>query len=202
MHLIERFIASMERSRYEENPTVFPVLDGDNLVGTCFIWKTRRNNCFVISRSLHARRDYTCLIPVEEGNKQKIFKIGLNRGKEGADFVATAVKNHPRVPNFVESSNISDAGRQIYMVSRKVHCKICGKLQTNFISKFCQVKKDTKYGYNYNKNEGGGFKDFPYGAPVVNDKNQVVGIVKKFQEDGKYFEVVDFKELKFHVDDA
>ena len=137
------------RSTYEKNPTVFPVLDGDNLVGTCFVWKTRRNNFFVISRSLHARRDYTCLIPVEEGNKQKIFKIGLNRGKEGADFVATAVKNHPRVPNFVESSQNSDAdvGRQIYMVSCKARCKKCKKLQTKSISKYCRVEKETTMVY-------------------------------------------------------
>ena len=171
------------------------MLQGGNLVGTCFVWNTRRSNCFVISPSFEGK-DCTCLIPVKEGNERKLFKIGLNRGKEGEDFVATAVPDDPRVPNFVESSDIGDVGRQIYMVSGKARCNRCDKFQTKFISKFCQVEKGTKYSYNYKK-IGGGFKDFPYGAPVVNDEKQVVGIVKSYQENGIYFEIVDIKKLKF-----
>ena len=77
-------------------------------------------------------------------------------------------------------------------------CKRCDKFQTKFISKFCRVEKGTKYSYNYKKIQGDRFKDFPYGAPVVNDEKQVVGIVKSYQENGIYFEVVDIKKLKFH----
>ena len=173
------------------------MLQGDNLVGTCFVWNTRRNNCFVISRSFEGK-DCTCLIPVKEGNERKLFEIRLNRGKKGEDFVATALPpDDHRVPNFVESSEIGDVGRQIYMVSRKARCKKCDKFQTKFISKFYRVEKGTKYSYNYKKIQGDGFKDFPFGAPVVNDEKQVVGIVKSYQENGIYFEVVDIKKLKF-----
>ena len=36
-------------------------------------------------------------------------------------------------------------------------------------------RKRNDYGlYNYHKSQGGRFKDFPWGAPVVSDKNQVV----------------------------
>ena len=102
-----------------------------------------------------------------------------------------------RVLNFVESSDIGDVGRRIYMVSSKARCKRCDKFQTKFISKFSRGEKGTKYKYNYKKIQGDRFKDFPYGAPVVNDEKQVVGIVKSYQENGIYFEVVDIKKLKF-----
>ena len=183
---------------YENKPSVFPMLsqktgqcstaEEQKQEGTCFALKSNENKFRLVSPSLPGKKCY-CLVPVGEEFK----KVYLKDGTEGKDYVVTDVQDL----ELTESFQLSDSrhGKKVYMISRRARCRNCKKFWLRYFSKKCKVVKlrEEKFGaettYIYKKKNGSFKKDFLVGAPVVDDKNKVVGIVKPIDSQLKDFEV-------------
>ena len=183
---------------YENQPSVFPIFsqtteqsstaDGPQQEGTCFAVKYDGNKLRFVSPSLPGKKCH-CLVPVVDGFE----KVDLKDCTEDRDYVVTNVQDR-EITEFFQLNGGSD-GKKVYMISRRARCGKCNKFWLRYFSKKCKVVKlregefDAGTKYNYKKKDGSFKKDFLVGAPVVDDENKVVGIVKSIHSQSKVFEV-------------
>ena len=182
---------------YEKKPSVFPMfsetteqrstVERQRLEGTCFAVKDDEENMIrLVSPSLPGKKCH-CLVPVVDGFK----KVDLNDGTVDMDYVVTDVQDS-EITEYFQLNGGSD-GKKVYMISRRARYGTCNNFWLRYFSKKCKVVKLREKKFDaettYKKKNGSFKKDFLVGAPVVDEKNKVVGIVKSIDFQLKNFEV-------------
>lgn len=171
---------------FEKYPSVFPVVVGRMIIGTAFVFQTQDSGSFVVSWS--SQDQSTCRMIVNRNNKIEVHSITLrHKDPAGATVAGGSSQNLrtqtlPKLPGGVQPfeavpSDGDQTGSMFYMAARRtVHgCNNKNGMLPTRTSKICKVKRCEDG--SYVRRRGRRFKSFPLGAPLVNDKNQLVGVI-------------------------
>ena len=179
------------------DPLVFPVVVDRKIIGTAFVFQTKDSRSYVVSWS--SEEESTCRMivnsMVNNASAPKVYNITLRHKHPAGATVAGGSSQDLAIGTVPEqySGNVSSfktvpsdgdrTGSKLYMVSRRaVHgCenRLMGLLPTR-TSKICPVKR--REDGSYVRRRGKSFKSFPLGAPLVNDKDELVGVVTAFEK--------------------
>lgn len=176
---------------FEKVPRVFPVVLVGKVIGSAFVFQTQDSRSYIVSWS--SVKQSTCRMIVRLVSGLNVHSITLrhnnravgNSAEESVkNFVAEAIPEEicGRTPKFkVVPPNGIQTASKLFMVSRRVAhgCDGSKGVLITRTSKICPVvsREDGSY------LRSGGFKSCPLGAPLVNDNDELVGMVTAFQED-------------------
>ena len=180
------------------DPLVFPVVVDRKIIGTAFVFQTEDSRSYVVSWSLEEESTCRMIVNILDNNASapKVYSITLRHKHHAGATVAEVSSQNLAIGTVLEqhSGNVSPfkagpsdgdrTGSKLYMVSRRaVHgCGngLMGLLPTR-TSKICQVKNLEND--SYIRRRGRSFKSFPLGPPLVNDKDELVGVVTAFEKE-------------------
>ena len=185
------------KPKYERDPSVFPVVIDRKMIGTAFVFQTKDSRNYVVSWSLEEMSTCRMIVNmmVNNASARKVYSITLRHKHHAGATVAEGSSQNLAIGTVSNqhSGNVSvfkavpsdgdQTGSKFYMAScRAVHgCgnRLRGLLPTR-TSKICSVKKDEDG--SYVRLGDGRFKSFPLGAPLVNDKDELVGVITAFKK--------------------
>ena len=147
-------------------------MSGSVIVGTAFIFKDRNSKSHLVSWS--SKPQPTCITIVKRDGRKEVRTIPLR--KVGNSDLLT--ENVPEdmcnsVPEF-KAARSNTIVEKLLMASPRCACGCQGLLMSR-LSKICPLKKLSDA--TYVRKRGRVFKSFPLGAPVVDCKDKLVGIV-------------------------
>lgn len=184
---------------------MFPVVLKREIIGTAFVFQTQDSRSYVVSWS--SEKQSTCRTIVKMGSSLDVHSITLLRhvAKEEStlNLMTEALPGQygDRVEKFQACpSNDDQAGNILLMVSRRAahgcNDELTGMLTTK-TSKICKVERREDGSYvrcgRLNRLRKR-FKSYHVGAPLLNENEELVGMVKRFERDTIF--VLSVRELE------
>ena len=169
-------------NEFEIEPRVFPLVS-DAIVGTAFIFKDSNSRNHVVSWSSEPQA--TCITTFVRDKKRKFRDIPLHK-LNNSDLLTGDVPEE--VCNSVHAfeaapTNTTAKEVKLFMCSRLVVCPSCDGMFIKRVSKICPLRKLSDTTYVRRGFLAGTFKSFPLGAPVVDGRDKLVGIVTSYDDD-------------------